>query len=203
MLPFAAAPTLRFMLRIEAASGQAIRSVALNTQVRIAAERRSYDERATGLLAEVFGEPRQWSTTLRNMFWTQTTLMVPSFTGSTLVEMPVPCTYDFEVAASKYFHAVEDGDIPLEFLFSGSVFYVGEAGGLRTGRISWDKEARFRMPARLWHEMMHHYFPNSAWLRLRKEVFDRLYAFKAAGSLPTWEDAIDALLRARERDPEA
>ena len=45
-------------------------------------------------------------------------LMVPSFTGSCELDLPVPCTYDFEVAASKYLHALGDGEVPLLLLFS-------------------------------------------------------------------------------------
>ena len=42
--------------------------------------------------------------------------------------------------------------------------------------------------------MMDRYFPDSAWIRLRRESLDRLKAFKARGGHVTWEDAIDALL---------
>ena len=28
--------------------------------------------------------------------------------------------------------------------------------------------------------MMEHYYPNSAWLCLRKDIFDRLFAYKSA-----------------------
>jgi hypothetical protein len=126
---------------------------------------------------------------------------VPPFTRSTLVEMPLTCTYDFDVAAAKYFHALGDGDVPLEFLFSGSVFYSAEAG-LQTARIPWDKEARFRLPVRLWKEMMEHYFPGTTWLRLRLDTFDRLYSYKAGRALTTWDDAIEALLGAAEHEEE-
>lgn len=43
--------------------------------------------------------------------------------------------------------------------------------------------------------MMEHYFPNSAWLRLRKDVFDQLYAYKAQQGLPTWEATLENLLQ--------
>ncbi len=45
---------------------------------------------------------------------------------------------------------------------------------------------------------MERYFPNSAWLRLRKDTFDRLYRYRVRASLPTWEDALERLLRAAE-----
>ena len=202
VLRFAAAPTLAFRLRIGSGDGADIRSLALTTQVRIAVTQRSYDERAQERLVELFGEPSRWRDTLRSLLWTHSTLHVPPFTGSTVVEMPLSCTYDFDVAAAKYFHALGDGDVPLEFLFSGTVFYTAEAG-LQTARIPWDKEAQFRLPVRLWKEMMEHYFPGSSWLRLRMETFDRLYAYKAQRALASWDEAIEALLAGAEHEQES
>jgi hypothetical protein len=196
---FAVVPTLRFRLRIESLGGQPIRSLALATQIRIAVTRRSYGPATQERLVELFGHPAGWGQTLRSLLWTHTTLVVPAFTGSTIVEMPVTCTYDFDVVAAKYLHALEDGEVPLELLFSGTVFYADERGGLRTALISWEKEAEFRLPVRVWKEMMDHYFPDTAWLRLRKQTFERLYAYKAARALPTWEHALEALLQASER----
>jgi hypothetical protein len=116
--------------------------------------------------------------------------------------MPVTCTYDLEVVAAKYFYALEDGEVPLEFLFSGTVFYAAEGGRLQTDRISWEKEAEFRLPVRLWKEMMDHYFPNSAWIRLHRDAFDQLYDYKIRMGLPTWEATMEALLRASEQGVE-
>ena len=199
---FAAVPSLGFKLRIENLGGEPIRSVALNTQVRIAATRRHYGAEEQVLLLELFGEPHRWGETLRSFLWTHTVLQVPGFSGSTVVDMPVTCTYDLEVAATKYFHALEDGEVPLEFLFSGSVFYAGEGGGLQVDRISWEKEAEFRLPVRLWREMMGHYFPNSAWLRLHRDAFDELYDYKLRKGFPTWEATVESLLRASEQGVE-
>jgi len=200
VLKFAAVPSLLFKLRIENLEIEPIRSVALNTQIRIAATRRHYDTVEQERLLEVFGEPHRWGSTLRSLLWTHTNLQVPPFSGSTVVDMPVPCTYDLEVIGSKYFHALEGGEVPLEFLFSGTVYYAGEGGRLQIGRISWEKEAEFRLPVRLWKEMMERYFPNSAWIRLRKDAFDQLYDYKVRRGLPTWEAAVEALLRASEQE---
>jgi hypothetical protein len=122
--------------------------------------------------------------------------VVPRFSGSTVVELPVPCSYDFEVVSTKYFNALEEGEIPLNFLFSGTIFYQGEAGNLQIGQISWSKEASYRLPVALWKEVIETYFPNSAWIRLQKDVFDQLYQYKIAHSLPTWEEVLLRLLRA-------
>ena len=202
VLEFAAVPSLLFKLRIENLGEEPIRSVALSTQVRIAATQRHYDAAEQEGLLEVFGEPHRWGSTLRSLLWTHTILQVPPFSGSTVVDMPVTCTYDFEVVSAKYFHALESGEVPLEFLFSGTVFYAGEGGGLQIARISWEKEAQFRLPVRLWKETMEHYFPNSAWIRLRRDAFDGLYNYKVRMGLPTWEAAVEALLRASEQEVE-
>src|ERR671939_776648 len=202
VLEFSAVPSLLFKLRIENLEEEPIRSVALNTQIRIAATQRHYGAAEQERLLELFGEPSRWKDTLRSLLWTHTVLQVPPFSGSTVVDMPVPCTYDLEVVAAKYFHALDDGDVPLEFLFSGTVFYTGEGVGLQVARISWEKEAEFRLPVRLWKEMMSHYFPNSAWIRLRRDAFDRLYDYKVRRGLLTWEATVEALLRASEQEVE-
>lgn len=200
ILAFAAVPTLLFKLRIENHEGEPVRSVVLNTQIRIATTQRHYRSEEQARLREVFGEPHRWATTLNSLLWTHTTLLVPSFTGSVIVDMPVTCTYDFEVVSAKYFHALEDGEIPLEFLFSGTIFYRGQPGVLQIVQIPWEKEARFRLPVSLWKQMMEHYFPNSAWLRVRKDTFDRLSSYKVRKGLPTWEAALEGLLRETERE---
>jgi hypothetical protein len=202
VLEYAAVPSILFKLRIENLQEDPIRSVALDTQIRIAATRRHYDAVEQERLVELFGVPSRWKDTLRSLLWTHTVLQVPPFSGSTLVEMPVPCTYDLEVISSKYFYALEGGEVPLEFLFSGTVFYAGEGGRLQVVRISWEKEAEFWLPVRVWKEMMEHYFPNSAWIRLRRDIFDHLYDYKIRKGLPTWEATVESLLRASEQEVE-
>jgi hypothetical protein len=202
VLEYAAVPSLLFKLRMENLQEEPIRSVSLNTQVRIAARQRHYEAVEQERLHELFGDPHRWGETLRSLLWTHTVLQVPRFSGSTVVDMPVTCTYDLEVVAAKYFYALEDGEVPLEFLFSGTVFYAAEGGRLQTARISWEKEAEFRLPVRLWKEMMDHYFPNSAWIRLHRDAFDQLYDYKIRMGLPTWEATVEALLRASEQGVE-
>jgi hypothetical protein len=192
-LPHAAAPSLRFSLAIDA-QGLAVRSVMLEVQIRIAATQRGYDAAEQAQLGDLFGEAHRWGTTLRNLLWTQATLVVPPFEGTTVVDLIVPCTYDFDVAAAKYLAGLHDGEIPLELLFSGTVFYAGASGALQINRISWNAEASHRLPVRVWRETMDHYFPNSAWLRLDREAFERLVAFRARRALTSWEAVIDALM---------
>jgi hypothetical protein len=195
-----AVPTLRFALRVQSLSGVAIRSVLLDVQVQIAARRRSYDAGAHDRLFELFGGSRDWGTTLRTLLWTRATVVVPPFEGSTIVDLPIVCTYDLEVAASRYFDALADGEVPLEFLFSGSVFYSGADGALQTMRISWNAEAEYRLPVAMWKKTMDRAFPGTAWLRLRKDSFDRLCAYKSRNALATWEDVLDELLAGGSED---
>ena len=190
----AAVPTLRVALHL--GSDAPVRSVLLDVQVRIAARRRAYDAAAHDRLFELFGPVADWGTTLRTLLWTRTTLVVPAFADTTTVDLDVPCSYDLEVAASRYMDALSDGSVPLEFLFSGSVFYADD-GRLQTTRLSWDKEAEYRLPVRVWKETMERYFRGTAWVRLRKESFDRLSAFKSRNALATWDDALDALMAGR------
>lgn len=203
-LTYAASPRLVFKLRVEDAGGRApIHSIALRCQIQIEATRRRYDAQDHERLLDLFGTPERWSRTVRAMLWDHVSVVVRPFTGSTLVDLPVPCSFDFNVAGTKYFYALEDGEVPLAFLFSGTVFYAAEQGGMQVAQIPWDVEARFRLPVRVWKEMMEHYYPNSAWLSLRKDVFDRLYRYKARRGLPTWEETLDSLLAAAEQDARA
>jgi hypothetical protein len=194
----AAVPTLRFVVRVTAPEGRAIKSVLLDTQIQIAARRRRYDAAAEEKLFELFGAPAGWGSTLRTLPWTRITTVVPPFTGATTVELPVPCSYDLHVVASRYFDALDGGDVPLEFLFSGTVFSAGPGGRLQATRISWESDAEYRFPVAVWQETMARYFRGTAWLRLRKDAFDRLAAYKSRHALATWEDALGSLL---EREP--
>lgn len=170
----------------------------LRRQARIEASRRRYSDQDQARLVDLFGEPHRWGHTLHSMLWSHTGVIVQPFTGSTSVDLPLPCTFDFNVAATKYLDALEDGEIPLCLLFTGTVFYEGEGGALQVARISWETEANYRLPVHVWKEMMRHYYPNSAWLCLRKDVFDRLQQHKSRCALPTWERAIGSLLDTAE-----
>jgi hypothetical protein len=183
----AAVPTLRFTLGV--ASDVPVRSVMLDVQVQIAARRRAYDESAHDRLFELFGPVADWGTTLRTLLWTRTTLVVPGFAEQTQENLDVPCSYALEVAASRYLDALADGEVPLEFLFSGSVFYM-DGAALQTTRLSWESEAAYRLPVRVWKETMERYFRGTAWVRLSKESFDRLSAYKSRNALATWDDAL-------------
>src|SRR3954452_9484277 len=195
VLEHAVVPTLRFAVEIGTVGAAAqVRSVALNVEVRIAATRRRYAEGERERLVDLFGQPEEWGRNLKTLHWTALTAQVPAFTGTTVVDLPITCTYDLEVAASRYFDALEDGEVPLEFLFSGTAFYTGADGRLQVGRIGWDKDCTYRLPVTAWRQMIDRYFPDSAWIRLRRSEFDRLVAYKARHTLLSWEQVVDRLL---------
>jgi hypothetical protein len=194
-VPFCAAPTLAFKLRVTNAAGDAVHAVALDSQIRIDAQRRRYAPAEKERLVELFGEPARWSQTLRSLLWTHASAGVPPFQAETEVDLHVPCTADFNVLAGKYFSALEAGaTVPVSLLFSGSVFYPGEDGGLQIARIPWSAEAVFDLPVAAWKDVLELYYPNTSWLTLRQDTFDRLYAYRTARGLPTWERALDELL---------
>lgn len=195
---FAAAPLLGFDLRVTNTGAERVHTVALRCQIQIEAARRRYNPEDQERLADLFGAPQRWGQTLHNMLWTQTSVVVPGFIDETRVEVQAPCTFDFNVAAVKYFHGLQDGEVPLCFQFSGTVFYESGSGGLQVAPISWDKEARFRLPVKVWTEMMDLYYPNSAWLCLRRDVFERLHQYKIQTGTPTWEQALERLLQGVE-----
>lgn len=192
-LEHAVVPTLVFDVRVDA-GGRPVRSLALNVQVRIDAPRRAYGADERERLHELFGPPADWGRTVRNFLWTNVSTTVPPFDGETTLELHVPCTYDFEVVASKYLHALEGGTVPLDLLFSGTIFFAGTDGRLQIAHVPWDREARCRLPVATWRGALDRAFPGSAWLRVRRDVFDRLQAYRTSRSLLTWEDALEELL---------
>jgi hypothetical protein len=194
VVTFAVAPTLALKLRITDSGEEPVHAVMLDCQVRIEAPRRRYVPAERERLGDLFGDPSRWSQTLRSLLWTHASVNVPPFADSVLVDLRLPCTYDFNVQVTKYFDSLEDGEVPLTLLFSGSVFFAGPGGALQVERVSWSKEAGYRLPVRVWRDVIDHYYPNTAWLNLHKDVFDRLAAYKTRRGLPTWEQALEALL---------
>jgi hypothetical protein len=196
---FSASPQLAFKLRITNADpAETVHSVALRCQIQIEVTRRRYDAEEQEHLRDLFGEPDRWSQTLRNLLWTHVNVNVPPFKGETVVELPVPCTFDFNVGATKYFHGLGDGEVHLCLMFSGTIFYAAEGEHLQVSPISWEKDARFKLPVKVWREMMDSYYPNSAWLCLRRDLFERLYEYKVRHGILTWEQALENMLQAEE-----
>jgi hypothetical protein len=156
-------------------NAEPIHSILLNCQVRIEPARRRYEAAEQERLVDLFGSAERWGQTVRPMLWENVSTVVPGFTGETIVELPVPCSFDMTIAATRYFDALESGDVALSFLFSGTVFHEDQEGnGLRAAPIPWDREAKFRLPVATWKGLLARYYPDTAWLALRNEIFDRL-----------------------------
>jgi hypothetical protein len=201
--PFAASPLLVFKLGIASADPvEEIHTVALRCQIQIEPTRRTYAPGEQGRMLDLFGEPGRWGQTVKTMLWTHTSAVVTPFTGETTVDLPVPCTFDFNVAATKYFAGLDDGEVPLCLQFSGTVFYEAGGRGMQVAQIPWDRESRYRLPVAVWREMMDVYYPNSAWLCLRRDAFDRLNEYKMRRGLPTWEQALESLLEVVDEEVE-
>lgn len=188
-------PLLHFKTRITSASdGEPIQGLLLSAQIQLECPQRTYSQTEQAKLTDLFGRPEIWGRTMRNRLWAHSNATVGSFNDTTETILPVGCTYDLNVAATKYFYALEAGDVSLLFLFSGSVFFTSAEGRLQIERISWNKECRFRFPVQKWKELMEEHFPNSAWLSLRRDVFDKLCEFKRRNGSATWEQTVEQLL---------
>jgi hypothetical protein len=192
--PHAAVPTMMLRTQVSEADGRSIHALALRCQIRIEPKKRSYRPVEEERLYELFGETPQWGDSLRPFLWTHVSVTVGGFDGSTVFDLPVECSYDFEVAAAKYMHGLEDGEIPLLLLYSGTVF-PRAASGFAAERVSWGAEATYRLPVAVWRSMMDQYWPNAGWMRVRRDTLDRLQRYRAEKALPTWDQAFELLLK--------
>ena len=196
-----AVPILTFSLHVQDAASAPVHAILLRVQIRIQPKRRAYTGVEKGRLADLFGTPERWPQTLQPVLWTQASLLVPEFAGDVEVPLPVTCTYDLEVASAKYLDALDEGEIALTFLFSGTVFAKAEKG-FRVEQIPWEREAGFRLPVRTWRELMESHFPGGGWIRLRRETLDVLRRIKAREAFYTWDEVIESLVNP-EKEPVA
>jgi hypothetical protein len=191
----ATVPLLALKLKVtNSPSEQIIHSLSLRCQVQIEPARRRYGSTEQEGLRDLFGEPERWGRTVRPFLWMNTSLSVASFWDATIVDLQLPCTFDFNVAVTKYFHALENGEIPLCLMFSGTVFYSDTDGPLQATQIPWDRETNYRLPVVIWRKMMDMHYPNTAWLCLQRNAFERLYRYKVQHGIPTWEEALERLI---------
>jgi hypothetical protein len=190
---YAAAPTLLARVRVAESTGERVHALALRAQVRIEPQRRRYDDTEERALLDLFGDRSRFAETLRPFAWLHTSTVAQGFTGTTEIELPLPCTYDFEVSGTTYLHALRDGEIPLLFLFSGTVFTRG-ATGFSVAAVPWDREARFRLPVAVWRDLMTAFFPGTEWLRMRRDTVEALAHFRSVRGLTSWDDVVTTLL---------
>jgi hypothetical protein len=191
---YAAAPMLMFDLQVSEPSGRQVYMIALTIQVMIEPARRSYDADTRERLVGLFGPPGRWSVTTRSLVWAQLDVVVPAFTGSTTVAVPIACNYDMEVASSKYLHSLSDGEAPLALHFNGVVYYPGDDGGLQMVLIPWSRSLTFRMPVSAWTETIEHYYPNTTWVAVRSETLEALERARVERAHPTFDATVAELL---------
>ena len=191
--PYAAAPHLLARIRVEETTGERVHALALRAQIRIEPQRRRYDDTEERALLDLFGDRSRFAETLRPFAWLHASTVAQGFTGSTEIELPLPCTYDFEVSGTTYLHALRDGEIPLLFLFSGTVFTRGTSG-FSVAQVPWDLEARYRLPVAVWRDLMETWFPGTEWVRMRRETVEALAHYRHVRGFTTWDDAVSTLL---------
>jgi Family of unknown function (DUF6084) len=201
---FAIAPAMSMTLRISEVTGAKIEAIALRCQLRIEPARRRYSAAEAQKLNDLFGDTERWADTLKPVQFANLSIMVPGFTGSTDIDVPIPLSYDMEIGSTRYFAGLDQGEVPLLLLFSGTVFGSAD-GNLVVQQVPWSKEARYRLPVSVWREAIDAHFPNSAWLRVSTRTLDELQRFKTSRTLPTWDATVSALLadvaERSEREP--
>jgi Family of unknown function (DUF6084) len=190
---YAVTPAMSFTLRISDTTGAKVEAIALRCQIRIEPARRRYSAAEAERLNDLFGETQRWAETLRPLQFTNVAVMVPRFTGSTELKLPVPLSYDLEIGATRYFAGLDDGEVPLLMLFSGTIFTMDE-GRIQTQQVPWSKEAAYRLPVSTWRESIDAHFPNSAWIKMTRQTLDELQQYKTKKALPTWDATIVSLL---------
>lgn len=191
---YAAAPMLALDLQVAETSGRSVYMLALSVQLMIEPARRAYDAPTHARLVELFGTPERWAVTTRSLVWAQLDIVVPAFTGVTTATVPIACHYDLELAASKYLHALTDGEAPLALHFNGMVYYPGDDGGLQMVLVPWTRSVDFRMPVSVWRETIEHYYPNTGWVALRSQTLEALQREKLDRGLATLDACVEQLL---------
>jgi hypothetical protein len=189
-----ASPSIALHLHVTESTGGKVHALALRSQIRIEPRKRRYEDSEAEAMRDLFGDRARWGDTLKPLQLAFANQVVPGFTGETDVDLALACSYDFDVAANKYLYALDDGEIPLLILFSGTVF-TSTPHGMVVEPIPWHKETTFRLPVSVWKECMRLHFPGTAWLRLGEDTFDALYRYRVRSELMSWEDAIDRLLK--------
>src|SRR5580692_929951 len=197
--PYAITPMLTARIAVSVPGDQPVHAIALRCQVRIDPLRRGYSDDEAAAVTDLFGPRERWATTQHTFLWQHCAAMIPGFTGTTEVPLPLECTYDFEVTAAKYLHALRDGLVPLQFLFSGTVFTAGQRG-FSVQQVSWDCEDHYDMPVAVWRALIGLHYPNTGWVRLSHDAVAALAAYKSARGLLSIEDAVTTLLSAAHQE---
>jgi hypothetical protein len=188
------APTLIFELEVDDPSDLQVFTISLAVQIAIEPAQRAYDAETRERLTELLGEPGRIGAPTRTMSWAQVDVLVQPFKGMTTVEVPVLCNYDLEIAATNYFHALSDGEVPLVFHFNGGIYYRGEGDRLQIVQLSWEESTNYRMPIEVWRELIAAHYPHRAWVAAGEETIERLRRYKLEQGLPSYEAALERLM---------
>jgi len=184
---------MSFRIRVTNCGIEPIHVAALRCKIEIDASRRAYTAQDQERLKELFGESSRWADTMDTLLWTSASLIVPAFSETTSCDLLVPCSFDFNVAATKYFYGLEAGSVPLRFEFSGQVVFENSSGTLESAPLA-GAQSSFSLPLSSWTEMMDLFYPDSVWLRLPRETFDRINQYKIDQGIPTWEDVFERIV---------
>lgn len=190
----ATTPTLSFAMHVSDPAGRRIHTLALSVQIQIDPARRTYDPETRERLVDLFGAPERWAATTHSFQWAHIDVLVPGFTGATSFSLVMPCSYDLELAAVKYFYSLPDGEVPLSFHFTGMVLYAGEHDRLQVAQVPWSCTTKWRMPIDRWQSVVRAYYPEGGWVRLTTSTLDALMARKAASGDHDFDATISGLL---------
>ncbi len=157
-------------------AGREVHTIALSAQIQIDPARATYDAETRARLVELFGAARALGRD------------DPGLPAGRAIEVLVPASparrrspsrcrarYDLEVAASKYFYSLPDGEVPLTFHFSGMVLYSGdEATGCRSRRCRGAAPRAGACRSTRGSARWPRYYPGGGWVRLRTRDARRL-----------------------------
>lgn len=195
---YAASPAIRLRVAVRD-DGEPIDAIALRVRAQVEPAFRTYSAEEEVQLQEIFGARERWAASVRPLQWIDTGVTTGAFERETVFEVPLPCSYDMQVAAAKYSSALHGGDIPLRLLFTGTVFRAG-SNGFSVEMLPWNLECTARLPVALWNEAMNASFPDHAWIRIDRTTFRALRRYRAERAFYSWEDAFSHLLAERAGD---
>jgi hypothetical protein len=191
--PYAAAPSVLLRLTASGPPGARVHALALRCQVQVEPGLRGHSADEGARVQEIFGEPGRWDTTMGRLQLAFVERVLPGFTGSCEVDLPLTLSYDVDVAAHKYLAALSDGDVPLSLLFSGTAFTV-EDGTMRVDPVPWHASASARLPVSEWRAAVDAHFPGQAWVRMDRSTYHRLAELRAASGDASWDETLDRLM---------
>ena len=160
-------------------------------------QQRRYEPAEQARLVELFGDAPRWGETLRPFLWTHVGTVITGFTGDHRDRPPDHVHLRLRGGGGQVpARARRRRDpAPAPLLRHGVPRRRPTRPASPRAPVAWHEEASFRLPVRVWRDVMDRYFPNSGWVRLSPETLDALTRFKAARALPTWDETLEQLLK--------